>query len=474
MIYLSAAVGIALNFLLGYSLTKCFFTGTVRNIEPVSRVAMIYLTGQCLGSMTYWVWLLLGMHVKGTWIILDLIVAAVFLMLGKHLRSNKESDTKQEFYRTRFNRLRLGVWLLMLCLAVIISWAVSWHNAKAPYGYWDAAAMWNYKVSYMAGPEKNWINIIRSMSAHPDYPLLHSISATRLCALTGQWQPQLTCWFSLMQALLMLVILVGAIMDMVSEWVALLVGVLFYTTEAFWKHTSWQYADVTLSCYMLAGLAMWCRWYCLSERKDTLLLYWSILLIGTCAWVKNEGWPWVVIMTLLTVFVIVFAMSQGRIRRLVMIGLCLVVVLWMPLSVHLMVQQNNDILNAVLHDRTYGQIADGSRFEVIVMYLSQYIIHLYPWGMIVMLFLACMIIRTLQPRSKRSNVWWLMMLMFAGQFAVYILVYMLTHHDLKWHLHTSGQRVLLHIWPIFLLAIGLIPASKMQGGFYDRLNGTSD
>ncbi len=464
MIFLSVMVGLALNLLLGLSLTVCITRHRFKQIEPISRWSLIYLLGQLLGSMTYWVWLLLGVHAYGTWILLDLLVIGGFLFVAYRRRQTLFPGI---FRGERLSQQMIVAWYVMGALSLLMIWCLSWHVARMPYGAWDAAAMWNYRVSYITMPHAQWTDIFEASVGHPDYPLLHSISAARLCALTGNWQPTVTAWFGVGHALLVLILLLGTVMQRVGVWPAILGAMLLLASDIWWEYTTWQYADITLCCYMFASLVMFCHWLSRQQMDRHALLYATLLLLGTCAWTKNEGWPWVFGISMVILIRLCLEPIPNRRQLIFCSAGCLALVLWMPLSVHMMVQQSNDMVSGLLSDGVFQRLMDTQRLEMIISFYWLYLRLLYPWVIALLLLGICLFIRLNQPRP-RSRIGWLVMLLFFGQLSVYLLTFMATPHDLKWHLHTAGDRLFNQVWPLWILGTCLLAgcekSAKSQHG----------
>ncbi|MFG0248157.1 MAG: hypothetical protein ACF8OB_04660 [Phycisphaeraceae bacterium JB051] len=456
MILMSVILGMCLNAMLGYWLTRCFFNDAFKQVEPVSRLILIYLIGQFLGSMTYWLWLLLGVHVYGTWILLDLIVIGT-LAYGASQHKNSQKNTLTQ--AVSLSQQQLVTWLVFAGIGWVMVWCLGWHIARLPYGGWDAAAMWNYRVSYIALPREQWLDIFKTPAAHPDYPLMHSLTAARLCALTGHWQPVVTAWLGVAHALVVLVLLLGTVMQRVGIRIAILGAMLLVASNLWWEYSSWQYADITLCCYMFASAVMFCHWFDRNDPDHHGLLYAALLLLGTCAWTKNEGWPWVIGMGVVILACLWFKPIPGKTKWLMRCTLCLLAVLWMPLTVHWMSEQGNGMVRGMVSEDVSRRLFDPQRMIMIASYYWQFLRLFYPWLITVMLLAVCLLSRY-RPNSSRSRVGWLVILLFVGQLSVYLLVFMTTEHDLKWHLHTAAKRLFNQIWPLWILGCCLLAADE--------------
>jgi hypothetical protein len=59
---------------------------------------------------------------------------------------------------------------------------------------------------------------------------------------------------------------------------------------------------------------------------------------------------------------------------------------------------------------------------------------------------------TRSPSRLAERFLWILPL---SQFAIYLLIYMITPYDLEWHLSYSMSRLLIHIFPMFLFSFFL-------------------
>ena len=180
-------------------------------------------------------------------------------------------------------------WLLLPAAVMAIAMFVILTLEK-PHGEWDAWSIWNLKARFLFRGADSWKNLLSSQipNSHPDYPLLlPSIVAmcwtlVRADSITA---PIAVAFLFALGACGLLVSSVGILRGKTQAFVA---GIVVLATSSFIQLGAMQYADVPMSFYILATLAL----LCLQDRFPGDLRF-SIaagLTAGFAPWTKNEGW----------------------------------------------------------------------------------------------------------------------------------------------------------------------------------------
>jgi len=90
-----------------------------------------------------------------------------------------------------------------------------------------------------------------------------------------------------------------------------------------------------------------------------------------------------------------------------------------------------------------------SRYIQILTHLISELIHLGNWpiSIIAVLFVYGLImgIRKLSDSTEK-----VLLILTFSQFVVYMLIYVITPHDLEWHMNYSMSRLLIHLFPMAL------------------------
>ena len=114
----------------------------------------------------------------------------------------------------------------------------------------------------------------------------------------------------------------------------------------------------------------------------------------------------------------------------------------------------NDWVAGQGHQATFQRLVDLSRYLTVVKaFVSE--TAAFGGGSVVMLMVFMALTGTATGRDRvygLKMVWILLALMLAGYFFTYIT----TPQSLEWHLRTSLDRLLLHLWPSMVLALFLM------------------
>lgn len=462
MIIISVIIAIFLNGLIGWQLLRLLQI----QINPVMRLAASYLVGQLLSSLFYFLWLLLFPHLAFGWIIFELVcTTALFVMnfkldhQSKFVQNNDSSPINQS-YKHQF----LG-WFLASCIGIIAIYMAcvhSWLGSFTPYGMWDAASMWSFRIPYLLQHIDQWQDIFLNTTAHPDYPLLHSISIARLCAIQGSYVPAVAQWYGYFNAALILIMIYSTLSNHAGKWQAFLASLILFSSEYWWGLTTWQYADHTLCSYLTLSAILCYLWlknlHASTQCHSCPLLILLALTTAACAWTKNEGWPWVLIMSLMVLSVSIKTSSKQFLKTSTIWFASLFLILWMPITVHFLAEGSNDLISSTHWTQTTNRLFDLSRTSLIFSKLLDIFVTLYPYKILALSFIWILGYKPWQalPRKKPALA---ILLLLSLQFLSYILVYQITPHDLNWHIGAAANRLMLQVWPLLLLGMFLM-ASK--------------
>jgi hypothetical protein len=195
-----------------------------------------------------------------------------------------------------------------------------------------------------------------------------------------------------------------------------------------------QYSDVPLACYCLGALA-----FALLERPVLAGIF-----AGFAAWTKNEG---TLFLVLLLAAMIVFrrravlAAAAGALPAMAIVG-------FFRLA---LARGNESVVAAsaagaarrLVELGRFGQIAAGFGHGFLAMAAGWY----HPILPLIALAIALRFDRQYRREAAFPG------LMVAAWLVSYFGVYLVTPNDLAWQLQTSMYRLLVQIWPSFLLAI---------------------
>jgi hypothetical protein len=115
---------------------------------------------------------------------------------------------------------------------------------------------------------------------------------------------------------------------------------------------------------------------------------------------------------------------------------------------------NNDLFTNNGFAAILSKLLNPTRYIQILTHLISELIHLGNWpiSIIAVLLVYGWIMGIRNPGSPIEKVLWIIPL---AQFVIYMLIYVITPHDLEWHLNYSMSRLLIHIFPLALISFFL-------------------
>lgn len=398
-------------------------------------------------------------------------------------------------------RASIGVGLLYNALSAAC--VLTLFHARAAYlqgplGAFDAIAIWNTKARFLAD-EQLWRGVFSPQIpwTHPDYPLLLPLNLARLWSYTGLCGHGEPAWCGLVLGLvylgLALMIVGGTLSLMVSKqrdlsgssegsseaW-GLVAALAILGSPGVQSAAVSQMADLPVGAALAGAVAcsiMATRVTQTPEKsgfESHRSVAWALLaglLAGAAAWTKNEGqlmalavglavlWAGVVVplwtsrltarsdfnsilrnsLWLITAFVLAFVPTG-----LLLLGLKL----WLVPTNDLLQDQSVAGLSRLIEPARHMQIISGYAVAAKVA-LG------WPLLVVVGVTLVTAIVTPGQRRWAATGALAIpgavLVLILAGEYGVYLL----TPHDLAWHLQTSADRLLVQLWPTIVLTLAL-------------------
>jgi hypothetical protein len=352
----------------------------------------------------------------------------------------------------------LQVVLLSLLVQVLLVAAVlAWRMYQAePYGGWDAWAIWNLHARFMVRAGTDWpaLAALPAVSwTHPDYPRLLPAAVARLWAWGGVETPAASAALSVAFAVGTLGVVMAAIGRVRGRTMALAAGLLLAGTPFFVTFTPNQHADIPLAGFIVAALALLAvgsvegknggGWYALAG-----------VCTGLAGGTKNEG----LLLALVLAGVVgwgTWRAGEARRGRVFWAGLGAALV---PVGVFkLWLAPPNDLMGATLLSRL-AQLFDGSRHEAILMAFGRGMAGFGEWTFAPYVVMA-LPFAAWRARRRLAAGERVIPFTVGAMLVGYYGVYLLSPHDLAWHLNTSLVRLLLQMWPAVILWWGLaVPA----------------
>jgi hypothetical protein len=361
-------------------------------------------------------------------------------------RSNPD-PAKAGFRWTWLLAIGFGAVLVIACVRLV-------QMATAlPIGDWDAWAIWNLRAKFLAGPGGAWRYALSPLlnNSHPDYPPLLPAFVARVWKAAGSMSTLAPILTALVFFAALIALLVSAVALLRSTASALLAGLVVLSTTSLLVWAPSQYADIPLAFYYLGAIAL-LFFRSDSFRADSRALFFAGLCAGLAAWTKNEG------IAFLVCFLIVFfaftfwkrstanATASGG---WLAIGAApgIILTLWFKFFlapvVDPLVTQRASMLARLQDVSRYTEVARG--FFDNLLHLGSGVAH----PLILLAVLGILVRWQVEERYRLPL--WIATTALVLVFLSYCMVYLMTPYALAWQVQSSFDRLILQVWPGFLL-----------------------
>jgi len=306
------------------------------------------------------------------------------------------------------------------------------------YGNWDAFAMWNLHAKFFYHPEL-WKYLFTSKLSYSalDYPMMLPIIVAFFWNAVGSTSPNVPVLFAYGVMLIIPLYTYFALRDEGLKWLSLIALVIFVTDNNFKQIAISQCADSMLSLLILMVFVQYKKVKGLIDNRAYLLGF----ICASCAWVKNEGLVFYVLFTAGFIF--------SNYRHLPVLKKYLtgaIVPTLVLASFKLFFAPANDLISAD-NKQLFSLsvvLTDWSRYATICKFWLNTLVSNYIYALI-LIFAAFVVNR----RFFASMPAIIIALLLLG----YFIIYLVTPHDLNWHLYTSLYRIIQHVYPALIYLI---------------------
>jgi hypothetical protein len=356
--------------------------------------------------------------------------------------------------RSAFTQMKVAdfrVLAVVLPAVSIVIISLSLRADRFPHGNWDGWAIWNWeaRLLYRAGP--NWKQYL-PMAFHGDYPLLVSSITARFWRYMGHEVPDLGGLLGILLGLSSVAVLALSLTELRSRMVGIVMCLTLLGTPSYLYWSASHYADIPLSFFFLGTLALIAIHF-ESGRGDFRLLGLAGFLAGCAGWTKNEGILFV-IAAAAALLLPVFRYPRDAWTRFIAFGAGAA----LPVLVITVFKLTSNVSNYVVaYDQGKFQRAfDLGRHLIIWEHVGQFLLSFGAWSVSPVIPLIAFILLTGVRGSIFANYGWTTIVILVILCTGYYMVYLMTPVDLKWHLESSLDRLLLQLWPSVLLLAGLV------------------
>jgi len=350
------------------------------------------------------------------------------------------------WYLTALFGLAAALALIMFLSAVITN----------PHGDEGAWSIWNLRGRFLFRGGAFWRDAFSRDLAwtHPDYPLLLPGLVALCWKLAGAEShdaPIAIAFLFTLGAVALLVTSLGALRGKTHAWIA---GTLLLGTASYVALSAAQYADVPLSFYILAALAL----LCLEDRYpgNPGFVVLAGLMAGFGAWTRNDGVLFVIALILARAVALVrFGERDRLVGQLLRLGLGLAAPLAVLAAFKLRVG-GESALAATPAATALAHLAEPARWieivEGLVIMLLNFGRFLIPVALLLGLYWY--LVRFRVSRSDLPAIATIV-LALALTLAAQMFLDLLYAASIQVEIGTSFERILLQLWPAALLGFFL-------------------
>ena len=329
-------------------------------------------------------------------------------------------------------------------------------SLNMPSGEWDAWSIWNLKALFLFRGGEFWKDAFSTQipTSHPDFPLLVP-AIVAMCWTLARGEsiavPIAIAFLFILGAAGLLISSTGILR---GKTPAFLAGTVLLATSSFVQLGAMQYADVPLSFFILAALAL----LCLQDRfpDDSRFSMAAGLTAGFAPWTKNEGWLFLVALLLARLIAIRrFGKQPGSSRQFLRLAAAALPPVAIAAFFKLRLAPPNDwfaqkTTDLVAHITTFARwMFTIEGFVKMAMLFGGFLL-----PMALALGLYAFLVRFRVEERDRLPLATLVLtlgLTLLGEFGAYVLL----PPDVVTQLNVSLERLFMQLWPSALLAFFL-------------------
>jgi hypothetical protein len=315
---------------------------------------------------------------------------------------------------------------------------------RYPDGTWDAMAMWNFRAKFLALGNEEWNRMYFDTFdySHRDYPLFLPCTIARYYNYVGKVDLIVPLFFSFFFTFICFILLFLYLNRLKNKYYSVLAVCTLAYSPQFIFYGCMQYADVPLAVFILISLYEFIVWNMRNSKNQPWI---GMLFAALCFWIKNEGIPWFICYSLLILYCLYRKEKNlnSFIKNYFRLIISLLPIFISVLFVRYFANSENDLIFGII-DRL-KQLFILERYEMIMPFVGTFFQQHY-W---ILIILVCWLTNFIDKRYEKFK-YLLFMIFF--MYLVFIFVYLITPHDLKWHLDMSFFRITIIYLPslIFL------------------------
>ncbi len=345
--------------------------------------------------------------------------------------------------RQKLNIVRpeMVLYTFLLLALIISSGAFGYYSLQQPHGFSDAWTIWNNLARYIFRSDDPGLifDTSRYFRIHYDYPAMYSLNIAGVWSILQNDSTRTPIAFTFLGIFAIPTALWAMVSYLKGNFQGALIATIALMTPNF-DLTVGQYSDVFLALnILLTGIFL----YSYQRKSEARFLVLAGLMAGFSAWTKNEGLLFVAISGTVSAWLTIRSHKKKHFLSFIAGTIFpLFVVFFFKATVF----HQNDLASSPEKSLLY--LLDASRYIQIAWAYITYSWRFGNWPFSPVLILSVYTIFVgLSTEIKNSLVVLSLLLL---QQTGYFLIYLITPHDLDWHIYTSLTRLLLHTYPLAL------------------------
>ena len=409
--------------------------------------------------------MVVGQLTRSVFICESMLLAGLCLLLGRQRRACVFAATGQsEPAPSPTIAVRISCASRSCVSSVSAAICFLFLSRQSPHGQFDAYAHWNLWARFIYRGGTNWAYSTYMTWSHPDYPLLIPVSIARSWKFSGL-ETQLVPGAI---GFLFTVATIATVAISISHFSRRKAGAAGWAGSVghSFSHYSWS-VPVRRCSAQFSFVATVVLLFLHAQRPaHTGFLILAGMAAAFSAWTKNEG-IFFATMTFLFYWIASAVTKKRSAWKREMTAFCLGA---MPVIVVIVVDKicltaSNDLFAAQGAGSAVRDLLDISRYHLIISEFARELFRFGQWSPVFampMLLLFYFLLLGASVDKKDIVVVSVAALLPVGMAVGYFFVYVLSPHDLAWHLESSLSRLLLQLWPLAIFAYFAVVRSPEQ------------
>lgn len=316
-----------------------------------------------------------------------------------------------------------------------------------PMGSWDGFRIWNIKAQFLYQYDNLWRNVflLPNFLMHNDYPLFIPCTVSRLWKFAHSDFADIANIVGITFTFCTVFLVYFTIKKYKNADLAAVVSSVLALCFIFLTNGASQSADIPMAYMALCAVVSLIMFF---DKRENIYIVLGTIFAGLTIWTKNEG-----IMFLLVyagVFSLYFLFKKEFRRFWLIVALALPFLAFLAFYKS-MTETPNDLFYGIFLLKTYTQVFKYKTWLLIIKWILK-----FTFTSFVTLFpLFILTARGFEIDKKLKMPFFLVLLILILLACGYFAVYLLSPHDLVWLLQNSLERIMLHMTPIFVLALAL-------------------